>query len=105
MLYIVHCTDHPERSSAIRTEHLAKHLAYLEQHADIILLGGARLADDGVTRIGSTLILNVPSRGAAVSFSENEPFRAAGLYRSVEIQRMRRAQWRPEIAPRTPDGN
>ena len=104
MLYIVHCTDTPELSRQIRSDRLQEHLAYLEQHRDIILLGGARLAEDGATRIGSTIILNVDTRDQAVAFSENEPFRKAGLYRCVEIERMRRGQWRPEIAPRTPDG-
>lgn len=105
VLYIIHGTDDLRKSARIRAERLADHLAYLEQHRDLIVLGGARLAKDGATRIGSTLILNVTSREQAVEFSENEPFRRAGLYRGVEIDRMRRAQWRPEIAPGTADGN
>ena len=105
MLYIIHCTDDPEVSSQIRRDRLAEHLDYLEQHRDLIVLGGARLAEDGATRVGSTLILNVESRDAAVAFSENEPFRKAGLYRHVQIDRMRRGQWRPDVAPTTTDGN
>src|SRR5690554_4289934 len=104
MLVCIYCIDNPRVSRRIRSERLQEHLAYLERHRDIILLGGARLAEDGETRLGSTLILSVDSLQQAVEFSESEPFRRAGLYERVDIQRMRRAQWHPEIAPKTPDG-
>ncbi len=63
------------------------------------------LADDGVERIGSVLILNVPDRETAERFSENEPLRKAGTFRSVKITRMRRGQWNPDAAPETAEGN
>ena len=69
------------------------------------MLGGAMLADDNETRIGSVLILNVPNREAAERFSENEPLRKAGTFASVKITRMRRGQWNPDAAPKTPEGN
>ena len=105
MLYILFCRDNPETSSQIRSRLISEHLQYIEQNKDIILLGGAMLAEDGKTRLGSTLILSVPSREGAVRFSENEPFRKAGLYTSVEINRMRRGQWYPENVPKTADGD
>ena len=42
---------------------------------------------------------------AADAFSENEPFRKAGLFSSVKISRMRRGQWNPAAAPKTAEGN
>jgi uncharacterized protein len=105
MLYIIYCTDDPNVSARIRSQLLPTHLKYLEQHKDMLLLGGARLAEDGVTRLGSTLILSVPSREHALRFSENEPFGRAGLYSSVEITRMRRGQWYPENVPKSVDGD
>lgn len=104
MLYIVYCRDDPEQSARIRSQFLNEHLAYLDRHKGIILLGGAMLAEDGKTRVGSTLVLNVESREQAVLFSQNEPFRRNGLYASVEITRMRRAQWYPDNAPTSADG-
>jgi hypothetical protein len=80
-------------------------LRYLDEHQDILVLGGAMLADDGTTRLGSVLIINVPNRQEAERFSANEPFRQAGLFARVEITRMRRGQWNPAAAPRTPEGN
>lgn len=104
MLYILYCRDDPAESARIRAQFLSEHLSYLEKHENIILLGGAMLAEDGKTRVGSTLILNVSSREQALQFSQNEPFRRAGLYQSVEITRMRRAQWDPSNAPQSADG-
>ena len=68
-------------------------------------LGGATLAEDGATRLGSVLILNVPSLADAEAFSSNEPFRKAGLFKSVKITRMRRGQWNPGNAPSSAEGN
>ncbi|CAE6809379.1 YciI family protein [Paraburkholderia haematera] len=104
MLYILYCKDNPRVSVHVRTMHKEAHLAYLADHAGLIVLGGAMLDEDGETRVGSTLILNVGSRAEAEAFSVNEPFRRAGLYASVDIIRMRRAQWRPELAPQSVDG-
>jgi len=42
---------------------------------------------------------------AAEKFSAEEPFRKAGLFKSVKITRMRRGQWNPQAAPKTAEGN
>jgi uncharacterized protein YciI len=104
VLYIIYQEDGPD-SAAKRAEHKPAHFAYLEEHEDILVLGGAMLADDGETRIGSVLILNVPSRDAAEEFSKNEPLRKAGTFKSVKITRMRRGQWNPDAAPASAEGN
>jgi len=105
MLYIIYQEDGPD-SLAIRAATKEKHFAYLAEHEDILVLGGALLAEDEQkTRVGSTLIINVPSLADAQKFSENEPFRKAGLFKSVKITRMRRGQWNPAAAPKTPEGN
>ena len=104
MLYIIYQEDRPD-GAAIRAATRDAHFAYLDQHKDILVLGGALLADDGVARTGSVLIINVPDRAAADAFSENEPFRRAGLFSSVKVSRMRRGQWNPDAAPKSAEGN
>ncbi len=103
MLYIIYQEDR-EDGAAIRAANRERHFAYLDAHKDILVLGGALLADDGATRIGSCLIINVPGRKEAEDFSRNEPFRKAGLFRSVKVTRMRRGQWNPAAAPQTAEG-
>ncbi|HEY6239922.1 MAG TPA: YciI family protein [Burkholderiales bacterium] len=104
MLYIIYQEDRPD-GQAVRAATREAHLAYLDRHRDILVLGGGLLAEDGATRTGSVLIINVSDRTAAEAFSANEPFRKAGLFKTVKITRMRRGQWNPEAAPKTAEGN
>ena len=105
MLYIIYQLDRLEGGSEIRAAQRSAHFAYLDAHRDILVLGGALLADDGATREGSVLILNVRTREDAERFSADEPFRKAGLFQRVEIRRMRRGQWNPDAAPKTEEGD
>ncbi|MCG8547866.1 MAG: YciI family protein [Alphaproteobacteria bacterium] len=104
MLFIIYQEDGPG-SKALREQHRPAHFAYLEEHKEILVLGGALLADDGETRTGSVLIINVPDRAAAERFSENEPLRKAGTFKSVKISHMRRGQWNPDAAPKSAEGS
>ena len=104
MLYIIYQTDKPG-GEAIRAATREAHFKYLDDHEDILVLGGATLAEDGKTRTGSVLIVNVAGLADARAFSENEPFRKAGLFDRVEINRMRRGQWNPGAAPKSAEGN
>jgi uncharacterized protein YciI len=104
MLYMVYGVDGPGSEEA-RAAARDDHFAYLDEHKDILVLGGAALADDGKTRTGSILIINVPDRAAADAFAENEPLRVAGVFQTVTVTRMRRGQWNPDAAPETPEGN
>lgn len=104
MLYIIYQVDKPG-AEAIRAATRDAHFKYLDDHENILVLGGALMAEDGVTRTGSVLIVNVPSKAEADRFSENEPFRKAGLFQSVTISRMRRGQWNPAAAPQSAEGN
>ena len=104
MLYIIYQTDRPGGED-VRAATRDAHFAYLDAHEDILVLGGAMLAEDGKTRTGSVLIVNVANRREAETFSENEPFRKAGLFERVEINRMRRGQWNPDAAPKSAEGN
>jgi uncharacterized protein YciI len=104
MLYIIYQEDRAD-GAAIRAAQREAHFAYLEKHQSILVLGGALLAEDGATRTGSVLIVNAPDLAAVRAFSENEPFRKAGLFSSVKISRMRRGQWNPAAAPQSAEGN
>jgi uncharacterized protein YciI len=104
VLYIIYQIDKPN-GAAIRAAQRAAHFAYLDEHHDILVLGGALLGDDGTTREGSVLIINVRTREEAERFSAEEPFRKAGLFQRVEIHHMRRGQWNPAAAPKTEEGD
>ena len=100
MVYGVDGPDGP----ALRETTKPAHFKYLDDHAGIMVLGGATLADEDDARTGSVLIINVPNRAAADEFSENEPFRKAGVFKSVTVTRMRRGQWNPKNGPGSAEG-
>lgn len=104
MLYMLYGVDGPD-SAARRDTAREEHFAYLEKHSDILVLGGATLADADDTRTGSLLIINVPDRAAADAFAEGEPLRKAGVFKSYTVSRMRRGQWNPAAAPKTAQGD
>jgi uncharacterized protein YciI len=103
MLYLIFGVDGPD-AARIRAATREAHFAYLEQHRDIVVLGGATLADDGIARTGSVLVINVASRAEADAFARDEPFRKAGLFAQHTVTRMRRGQWNPDAAPKTSEG-
>ena len=72
-------------------------MKYLEGRAELVL-GGAKLSDDGETAGGSAFIVNVPDRAAAVAFNQGDPFSKVGLFDSVTVTRMRKGFWHPERA-------
>jgi len=104
MLYLIYGVDGPD-GARIRAATREAHFAYLEQHHDILVLGGATLSDDGTARTGSVLIINVASRAEADAFAHDEPFRKAGLFAQHTVTRMRRGQWNPAAAPKTTEGS
>jgi uncharacterized protein YciI len=106
MLYMIYGVDKAgEAGRGIRAAQREAHFAYLERHKDLIVLGGATLADPpDDARTGSVLIVNVPTRAAADAFAAGEPFRKAGLFAAYTVTRMRRGQWKPEAAPKTAEG-
>ena len=105
MLYMVYGVDKPD-GAPIRARARDEHFKYLEKHAQIIVLGGATLADlPSDVRTGSVLIINVKSRDEADEFARNEPFNKAGLFSRQTVTRMRRGQWKPEAAPKTAEGD
>lgn len=104
MLYMIYGVDGPD-ADRIRAENRPAHFAYLKEHEDILVLGGATLADDSDARTGSLLVINVPSRADADRFAAGEPFNKAGLFKAYTVSRVRRGQWNPAAAPKTAEGD
>ena len=95
-LYLIYCVDRPGTED-LRTSTRPEHMKYLEGRAELVL-GGAKLSDDGETAGGSAFIVNVPDRAAAVAFNQGDPFSKVGLFDSVTVTRMRKGFWHPERA-------
>jgi len=83
---LIRCTYGPD-ALAKRESAMAAHLAFLRGNQDRIRFAGPLLADDGVTPIGSWLMVDSPSREAATAFIADEGFNRAGMFSSIEIKR------------------
>lgn len=95
MLWAITCIDNPD-TAAIRDKHLLPHREYLKSQKHILVLAGATQNDEGTEAVGSLFVVNVGSRAEAKKFSDGDPFTQNGVFKSVNIIRMRKGQWNPE---------
>ena len=75
----------------LRNQVRAEHLAYLTEHLDKILAGGALIDDDGSGGNGGIIIVDTDDRAEAEAFIANDPFSKAGLFENVTVRRWRKA--------------
>ncbi|MEU9845395.1 YciI family protein [Actinomadura sp. NPDC048032] len=75
-------------SGELRRSVLAEHRRYVDERAELITLSGPLLAADGTTRRGQLFVLDVPDERAARAFVAADPFTRAGVFATVEIDRM-----------------
>lgn len=85
MLYMLHCTDKPNRET-LRIDTRQAHLDYLGRFKDRVFAVGPLTTDDGGEMIGSLLILDFDNRAAAEAFAADDPYAKAGLFESVVIR-------------------
>jgi hypothetical protein len=94
MLFSVHALDKPgmaEKRAALHSEHVA-HLRTAKDYGVSITVGGPLVADDGMTSIGSLMVLEAPDRAAAEKFNRADPFFENAIWGAVEIRRFDRKE-------------
>lgn len=94
MLFIATCLDKSE-SLATRLSNRPAHLTYLEGLGAKVRIGGAILADDLKTPIGSVLIFEGESEIDIRALLAKDPYALAGLFESVTVKPWRQAVGRP----------
>jgi uncharacterized protein YciI len=87
MLFVALCLDKPD-SLALRLENREAHLAFLNENAAMVKLGGPLLDSSGQP-CGSMLILEFSDEATAKDFLANDPYAKVGLFTSVELRRYR----------------
>jgi len=97
MLWAIYCVDKPD-SAALRTEHHARHSAYLKEKDAAIFFTGPLQSDDASQNIGSLWIVEANSRSEAQAFVDGEAFYRAGVFESVSVRRVRKGHFHPELA-------
>ncbi len=70
------------------------HLAYIEAHADRVIVAGPLLDETGEP-IGSMLLMEFPDYRSAVAFAAEDPYAKAGLFASVAVTAWQQVLPRP----------
>jgi uncharacterized protein len=96
MLYALLCTDKPN-STELRAKLRPEHLAYLDQLGAGCKFAGPFL-DDAGHPIGSLVMIEAATRGEAEAIAAADPYKAHGLFASVEIKAWRWVRNNPEAA-------
>ena len=84
MLYVVRFTDRPDRL-ATRQEFLPAHIAWLDQHKDMILVAGSLRPDPGEEAVGGLWIVDAKDRRTIETLLLTDPFWVQGLRNTCEI--------------------
>ena len=84
MLFAVIFTDKPGLGS-VRAAHLQAHIAWLEQHRDVVPAGGSLRAAPGDVPTGGLWIAQAESAAQIEALIQTDPFFMAGLRERYEI--------------------
>jgi hypothetical protein len=87
MLFVIHALDHADalpRRLAAYDSHKA-FLADTSTYGVRIIMSGPLVGDDGLTAIGSLLVVEAPDRASVERFNAADPFTAAGVWRELTI--------------------
>lgn len=84
MKYAVLFADNPSANPDVRAAHMARHLAFLEAHADRVRAAGPLATPDGQAA-GGLWIVEADDAAAVHRLVEADPFWPTGLRQSVQI--------------------
>ena len=84
MLFILRFTDKPD-SLPLREQHLAAHLAWLDAHAEQVLVAGTLRAEPDSLAVAAIWVVSAPSRDAVLALSDSDPFWIHGLRATREV--------------------
>ena len=84
MLFIYSAIDCHDKSIT-RTKNNPAHVKYVYEHSMKIVHEGPLVCDDGVTPIGTLIIVDAPDRESVQNFIDNDPYVKAGLFCQISL--------------------
>ncbi len=88
MYFATWCIDKPD-SADLRLSNRQAHRDWLGKHEGVVKMGGPLLGPDGVTMIGSLIVIEAPDEASARAIYAEEPYAKSGLFRSIAIHPFR----------------
>ncbi|MEY4761281.1 MAG: hypothetical protein RLZZ200_1137 [Pseudomonadota bacterium] len=83
-LFLLRFTDKPD-SMAIRQRHLAEHVAWLDAHADEVIVAGTLRVAQEDPPLAAIWIVRADSAEAVLALSDGDPFWVHGLRATREV--------------------
>jgi uncharacterized protein YciI len=83
-LFILRFTDKPD-SMPIRAKHMTEHVAWLDAHADEVLVAGTLRVAPEDPPVAAIWIVKADSREAVLALSDSDPFWIHGLRATREV--------------------
>lgn len=93
MLYVIFAEDHEDKLE-LRLATREQHLAYADTFAQNIVVAGPTLNEDGEAMNGTLFIVDFPDWESVNAFVINDPYRRAGLFKSVTIKPWKSVRFR-----------
>ena len=84
-LFVFHGLDKAD-GLEVRKATRPAHLAWIDQLAPRVKIGGPMLADDGQTPVGSMLVVEAETLEAAKALLAADPYALAGLWQSTSVR-------------------
>jgi len=85
MLFVIHAVDR-DGDGSLRQNNREAHLGFLAQAGTNVKLAGPLLSEDGSAMVGSMLVIEAESLAEARAWADNDPYRKADLFVSVDIR-------------------
>ena len=83
-LFILRFTDKPD-SMPIRQRHMAEHVAWLDAHADAVLVAGTLRVEPEQPPVAAIWIVKAESPAAVLALSDSDPFWTQGVRATREV--------------------
>ena len=84
MLFVYSAIDCHDKSE-LRAKNNAAHVKYVYLYGLKIVHAGPLVCDDGVSPIGTLIIIDALDRQAAQEFIDNDPYVKAGLFSQISL--------------------
>ena len=89
MLFMIHGIDKAD-SDGLRDTHNKAHRQYVAKFKNSLICAGPTLGDDGESKTGTIIMIDMADRDTVDSFVKNDPYVKAGLFETLTVQPWRR---------------
>jgi uncharacterized protein len=84
MLFAVLFADKPGHGQ-LRAEQLEAHIAWIDQHKDMVLVAGSLREEPQDVPWGGLWVVEAESKAAVIEMMKSDPFYVFGLRQSIEV--------------------